>query len=195
MKRFLFIALIGLLPLWAAILFVAFLAIGDSSSLVVTPWLIIAAVPASSVSLLLVFATLAVYSRVEGDRARKLRFSSAVFSVGVAAIGISIFAFLHQRQAQQDAFKRETRMASEFVARQEAVRSAVGDSPQVRLSQSTISREGPLPVQYDFHVAGPKTVFASVTVDRTGGAARFALACITPLSPGQREAFKDVCAR
>lgn len=195
MTRTAFVSLVGLLPLWVAILVVAYLAVGDSSTLVVTPWLVIVAVPACAVSLLLVFVTLAVHSRVKGDESRKFKVSLAVFTVGVAAIAITTLLFLHQRRTLENDVKRETQMVSKFVADHQAVRLAVGDAPKVNLSSSTTSRDGPMPGKYDFSVVGSKTVYAIVTVDRTGGVAKFSLACITPLSLGQREAFKDACAQ
>lgn len=195
MTRSVFIALVGLLPLWVAIVVVGYLAVGDSSTLVATPWLIIAAVPACAVSLLLVFATLAVHSRVKGDESRRFKISLAVFAAGVAAIVGTTLVFLHQRQTLEKDVKRETQMASRFVAEHQAVRLAVGDAQKVYLASSTTSRDGPMPVKYDFSVIGSKTVYAIVTVDRSAGSARFSLACITPLSPGQREAFKDACAQ
>jgi len=193
MTRTAFVVLVGLLPLWVAILVVGYLAVGDSSTLVVTPWLIIVAVPACAVSLLLVFATLAVHSRVKGDESRRFKVSLAVFAAGVATIVATALFFLHQRQTLENDVKRETQMASKFVAEHQAVRLAVGDAPKVNLSSSTISRDGPMPVKYDFSVIGSKTVYAIVAVDRSGGVARFSMACITPLSLGQREAFKDAC--
>lgn len=195
MTRTAFVVLVGLLPLWAAILVVGFLAMGDSSTLVVSPWLFLVAVPACAVSLLLVFLALAVHSRVKGDKSRKFKISAAVFAAGVAAIVITALLFLYQRQSLANDVKRETQMASNFVAEHQAVRLAVGDAPRVNLSSSTISRDGPMPVKYDFSVSGSKTVYAIVAVNRSGGVATFSLACITPLSPGKREAFKDDCAQ
>lgn len=195
MKRAAFVAVVGLLPLWAAILLVGFLAVIDSSTLVASPWLIIVAVPACAVSLLLVFATLAVHFRVQGDASRRFKVSSAVFAAGVAAIVFATLLFLHQRQTRENDVKREAQMASKFVAEHQAVRLAVGDTPKVNFSSSTSWSKDPMPFKYDFSVIGSKTVYAIVTVDRSGGTARFSLACITHLSLERRDMLKDPCAQ
>jgi hypothetical protein len=195
MIRFLFVALVGFLPLWAAIGVVAYLAKDDPSTLVASPWLIVFAVPTCAISLLLVFGTLAVHSFVKGSSSRKLAASTGAFTAGVAVIGVTTLLVLRHSQAVEDDVKRETQVAGKFVAEHQAVRQAVGDAPKVFLSTSTKSRDGPMPVTYDFSVVGSKTVYAIVNVRRSGGKATFSLACITPLSFGQRDASKDACAQ
>ena len=193
MMRFLFIAVVGLLPFWLGVAYVD--SQGSFDSLLV-PWLAIFVIPGCGVTLVLVLVTLAVYSGVEGDQSRKLRISSSVFLSGFAAVGIATFLFWHKLVTQENDLKREARMAAVFVAEDQAVRLVVGDAPRVILSR-TLSRQEPSPITYyDFAVEGSKTVAAVVAVDRSeGGAARFKLACITSLSSGKREGFDDVCAQ
>jgi hypothetical protein len=190
--RFAFVSILGLSPIWVAVAIVVFMAMGDSETLVASPWLIVWAIPACAVSLPIALVTLAVYSGVSGDQSRKMKYATTVFVSALVAVGVGIAVYFAKQETLAQDLKREPDLVAEFIRKQEAVRLVVGDIGKVTFESYTTS-PGTAPVRYFFQVDGSKTAFAVVKVDRSGSAPTFIFLCTTDLAPGQRDPVKDVC--
>jgi len=91
--------------------------------------------------------------------------------------------------------KNEWARVTDFVRAHAAVRQAAGENPRIYPSMSRTAPNG-LPTRYELSVSGTTHVFAIVDVARSSlGAPQFSLACISTISPGQRDPFKDACAQ
>jgi uncharacterized membrane protein len=186
----------GLLPIWAALAFItyAFLTMSrDHAGM--TLWALVAAIPASAVTLLIGTVALGIHSRVAGEQSRKLRLSALFVCLAILALAIAGFTlWLNKQDNEQDLIVEKTRI-EEFTKGNAIVRAAVGEPLSVSISSCTTVRSDPKPSVYDVMVKGTKTVYAIVEVDRKTKPPTFSLLCTTPLYMGQREAFKSPCAQ
>jgi hypothetical protein len=83
-------------------------------------------------------------------------------------------------------------LAVEFARNHPQVIQAVGPPKKAYLTVG-ILKDG-RPLRYDISVTGTKTISAIVDLDLTTDPPRFMLACLSPLSFGQRDSNKDPCA-
>jgi hypothetical protein len=193
MLQLLFFGGFGLLPLWVAL---AVLMAGSYSTPSadywnVAPWLLLAAVPACAITMAIAVASRVAFERTAGSRSYKLRvatlwFTSAIVLVCLVASGVW---WKHQLEKQDHAHSRE--LALRLVEQNDAVIRVAGGRPTVSVSEVT-STHGTI-TRYDLSVDGERRIYAVVKVAQVDGAPSLSLACITAKSPGQREAFKDVC--
>jgi hypothetical protein len=194
--RFVFLAGYGLLPLWAAIAFIAFGFMTMRSDYAgMTLWSLVVAVPACAVTLLVANVGVAIYSRAAGDRWRKLRLSVGfvlLANVGIVLAGVLLW--LNKRE-NDEYVQAEKALVEQFTRSNTTVREAAGEPITVSINSYTFHKSGPLPVQYDVSVSGLRTVYAIVEVDRTSKPPAFRLLCTTPLYMGQRDPLKSPCAQ
>ena len=109
--------------------------------------------------------------------------------------GLTLMSGLLSRgtQGRQREEASDEAQALAYVAANPAVLAAAGGTPSLSLALRTMTRDG-VTTRYDVSVAGERTVYAIVSVERAGGKQKLSLACVTPLWIGQRESGKDVCA-
>jgi len=201
LRRFLFIGFVGLAPLWAAILFVAYESRQTQSADYwnVAPWFIILAIPVCVVSLGIAFVTLLMHDRSGGSGARKLARAALTF---VVLTGIAVGGFLwvqHNKKNDEKAAQEDGNAAVEFVRADTRVQRAAGGPMQVSATTYLIRSPDTRPWRYDIHVRGPGKVRFSAIVDvardAKGNAASFRIACLTKLTVGSRHAGVDACAQ
>jgi len=92
--------------------------------------------------------------------------------------------------------EKEKKTVVEFARRQPDVLKAAGTIKEVSATTYRQQSQSMLPIRYTVSVEGTsKTVYAEIDVSRSGNSSSFVLACVTHLSVGQRDPFKDVCAQ
>lgn len=89
--------------------------------------------------------------------------------------------------------QKEWSLVLDFVKNHKDVIREAGGVGEVSPAISRIQSQATLPDRYEVSVSGNKTIYAIVDVSRSAGDAKFTLACISHLSHGHREAFKDPC--
>lgn len=89
--------------------------------------------------------------------------------------------------------RKEWSLVIDFVKNNKDVIREAGWISEVDPALSRIQPQSVLPDRYEVSVSGKKTIYAIVDVSRSAGDAKFTLACISYLSHGHREAFKDPC--
>ena len=194
--RVIFFLGFGLLPLWAALVFIAFAVMTMSSEHAgMTLWAIVPAFPACAVTLAIAAVCTAIYSRVQGDHGRKLLISGGFLSAALLLFVVAGGTFWSNKKGTEQDILAEKARAEEFARNNLAVRSEVGEPSTVSVNSYTIDRAGRMPTVYDVTVVGTKTVYAIVEVDRKTKPPTFSLRCTTPLYMGQREVFKSRCAQ
>ncbi|HEV2608526.1 MAG TPA: hypothetical protein VGT79_11160 [Xanthomonadaceae bacterium] len=147
---------------------------------------------ASSCWLLLTPKTDESFDPTAGSALRRLRMS-AITILGVLTLAMTAVAgYSWHRREQQQTAKREESSVLEFVRNNQSVVQAAGGGT-VTVSLSTLEKSHGV-VRYEVYVHGDKTIFAIVNVSRPMTGPTFTLACVTPISFGQREAFKDPCS-
>lgn len=204
MKKAAFFLGFGLLPFWVAIGIVMTGSLSPSRPFeywAVAPWLIILAAPVCIVTLAITALTLVIHERVSGNRSHKNKIAFISFlSLVLVAGGIISAIWLAHEHRQQD-IVREEGLAMDFVKHSNGMHQVIGGDFDVYPSVRTGSNNG-LPIKYEFSVRPKKsihsasfatTVYVIVHVSRPTGTALFTLDCITPLSMGQRDPFKDPC--
>lgn len=97
-------------------------------------------------------------------------------------------------QANQT-IEREWLQVMDFVRRSADVARLVGTIKGVGRESSTMKSGEVVPSRYIVSVSADKPGYAVVNVSRTSGNAEFSLACVTHISMGQRDPFKDVCSQ
>ena len=167
----------------------------------VAPWLVIASIPVCFVTLSIAAVTLATHARASGDRPRKNKVAAFTFLSLLVLVGaIAGILWLRHEHRQHD-LEIEKELALEFVKTSDAVAKKVGGNFDALPSSLTTAHDG-LPVRYEFAVRAKRSnhgawnasyVFAIVGVSRSSGGTVFSLDCITALSMGQRQPFKDPC--
>ncbi len=99
------------------------------------------------------------------------------------------------------AFARQTietekKWVTEFAKLQPDVVRVAGMIQSANVMSYKQDSKSTLPTRYTVFIGGTsKRVYAEVDVSRTGSESKFVLACVTHLSIGQRDPFKDVCAQ
>lgn len=90
----------------------------------------------------------------------------------------------------------EKKSVTEFVKTQKEVLREVETIKNVNIASYKKLSDSVLPVRYTVSVRGTsKHIYAEVDVLRVDDDVTFKLACVTPISLGQRNPFKDVCAQ
>ena len=90
----------------------------------------------------------------------------------------------------------EKKLVVEFAKTQPAVAQEAGAIQSATVMSYKQDSKSPLPTRYTVLIGGSsKRVYAEIDVSRAGAESNFALACVTHLSIGQRDPFKDVCAK
>jgi hypothetical protein len=130
--------------------------------------------------------------------AQKKLAARSFWLLNLAAGAIIGALWLRSESLQKDATIEEG-LALDFVKNHGVVVQKVGRDAAIYLSSTQTSGSGSLPVKYEFSLdarqvnADSRDLFAIVSVSRASGAPKFTLDCITPLSLGQRDSFKDPC--
>jgi hypothetical protein len=190
----------GLLPLWLAIVLVVAGDSGSSDYWTAAPWVIFAAVPVCTVTLVIAAITSAVYRATNADHPRKLKRAAAIFGVLVVA-GVSTVAFLLIRYDNKRLDRAaEGQAARSFVENHEAVRSATPAISRAMYFGTAVDPNGD-DYRYVFSLYSPDTpyfaeapdrgIYAIVDVDRGSGRAVFKLRCIVPKKDPRGWDFKD----
>ena len=92
--------------------------------------------------------------------------------------------------------EKEKISVTKFVKTRKAVLREAGEIEFADVATYTTEPNAKLPARYTVSVDGAtKTVYVEVNVSRSAHETKFTLACITSLSPGQRDSFKDVCVQ
>lgn len=195
--RFLFFATFGVLPFWAAVAFVIFAYMTMSAeSAGMSLWAFVVAIPACAITLSIAGVTFAVHDGTGGGPDRKRKYSLSFFAASILILAIVAICLYTRRQNNEENLRHEISRVSEFVAAHPAVLAMVGDQAKSSIASYAISSSESLPSQYDVYVSGKlRTVYAIVRADRTVTPSKLILACTTPLSIGEREVFKDPCAK
>lgn len=113
-----------------------------------------------------------MYSRMNSERCRKGQPDPA-----------------YAKQTTED----EWSQAINFVKGNSEVLREVGAIKGVGRVVSTRKSGETIPSRYELSVSGDKSAYAIVDVTRSSGMAKFSLACLTQLSLGRRDPFKDAC--
>lgn len=195
--RFLFVATFGLLPFWAAAAFIVFAYVTMSTeSAGMSLWAFVVAIPACGITLSIAGVTLAIDDRTGGDHGLNRKHSIGFFAASILILAVVGIYLSVRRQNNEEKLRREINRVSEFVAAHPAVLAAVGDQAKSSIASYTIPSSESLPSQYDVSVSGKlRTVYAIVRADRNVTPSKLILACTTSLPLGQREVFKDPCAK
>jgi len=107
----------------------------------------------------------------------------------VATVFIANLAF--QLSRKHDAQNEEVSVVN-FVKRNIEVQSKAGVINTVSI-HSIRSKKGSSTKEYDLYVIGDKTVFPVVRVSNESSPPQIVLACVSEVSGGQRDPFKDPC--
>lgn len=93
--------------------------------------------------------------------------------------------------------KKEWSLVIEFVKKNKEVIQEAGGIKDVYPASSTKGPREVMPHRYEVSVTGNggKITYPIVGVSRSGGNVKFSLECISHVSMGYREAFKDVCSQ
>jgi hypothetical protein len=186
----------GLLPLWLAI---AAVVGGGHQTYVPTdywtaaPWLIFFSVPFCGFTLFIASNTMQAYGR-SSDGGR-LANAGARFVLLNFLLVAAVVAFVVFKKTERRSVLEERAQVEAFVAHNSQVEAAAGGG----VHTTGANEYGTSPVRgasirYDVYVVGQKTVFAIVDVQHHWfGKPSFTLACTTPISSGNRQAFKDPC--
>jgi hypothetical protein len=194
----------GLLPLWGAvvIVFVGGLRSRSSEYWAAAPWLIVVSVPMCVATLSVCAITVAVRAGASGDEGRKFRIAARAFWSLNLVIGAIVGALWLRHESLENERKMEEGLALDFVRNHSAVIHRAGSNPAVTPASSTTRSSDAMPFRYEFSVDtrnrserthGARYIFAIVSVSRSSGKREFTLDCLTTLSLGRRDPFKDPC--
>lgn len=89
--------------------------------------------------------------------------------------------------------KKEWLLVLDFVKNNKDVIREVGTIKGVGRESSTMKQGEIIPSRYIVTVGGDRSAYAVIDVSRITNDTKFSLACLTHLSLGQRDPFKDVC--
>lgn len=203
MRKSAFLIGYGLLPFWAAIVFVTAgsLLAGSSEYWLVAPWFIIVSIPMCGVTFLIAGITLVVQKRTTGDSPRKDKIAARSFWALNLVVAAAIGMWWIQSAMRESVIENEKKLALAFVQAHESVIEQAGRNAQVSLSASHAATNA-LPVKYEFSIdtkrqrdSNPSSryVHAIVSVSGPSESRRFNLDCITVTSMGYRDPFKDPC--
>ena len=200
----------GLLPIWAAIAWVAVASLAAPNAReywVVAPWILFIAWIYAIPTLAIAGLTLAAYNIAPGDTKRKTGVARITFAIPfVIGIGWVAANILNRGTLVADV-KKEQRDVVEFVINDSVVRQALGDNIDGLVSSASTDDETVtarwrfifddsirLPTKYEVAVtSGSTIVYAIVGVTRGTQGPHFTLKCINPIAPSQRDRLKDDC--
>jgi len=94
---------------------------------------------------------------------------------------------------ENQTIEKEWLQATDFVKNHKDVMREVGSIKGVGRESSKKKAGESLPSRYIVSVGGDKPAYAVIEVSRSSGNAQFTLACLTHLSLGMRDPFKDEC--
>ena len=180
----------GLLPLWAAIVIVVGGSFVSTSHDYwnVAPWLIVAALPASGVTSLIVAVAVVAGGKARGDATRRDLVKTRTFVIGVLLLAAFAAGGWWRSHQLERAKREETVRVLELVKRDPQVVGRVGPETEVSL-QSSRGSSGTMPVAYNVSVRRgykpglepmPPTFFAIVKVREAGGERRLVVECVAP---------------
>lgn len=204
MRKIAFFVGYGLLPFWAATAIVLIGAAFSQSSDYSTaaPWLVVFSIPICGATLLAAAITLIMYARADGDAFRKKAVATKWFwALNALLIGIAGLWLLQMKSLNRD-IEAEKNRALAYVRSHETVVQRFGTDLSVNLASYTTNRADGKPRSYEVSIdtnrhAGSdpnsRYVYAIVRVERTANQRNLVLDCITPLSIGYRDGFKDPC--
>ena len=166
----------GLLPLWAAIALVvigSYMPGAPHDYWNVAPWAIVAAIPASAITMVIAAAAIVIHNRTPGDGRRKAKVSTAWFFGLVALVAGAIGAAWMSHRAEERQSRVEQRDAVEFAKNHHAVARAAGAIRDARVSSRATDNS-----RLTIWVRGDRTVYAVVRGKRERGKLTFVLACV-----------------
>lgn len=94
---------------------------------------------------------------------------------------------------ENQTIENEWLQATDFVKSNKDVIREVGSIKRVGRESSKKKAGESLPSRYIVSVGGDRSAYAVINVSRVSGTTQFALACLTHLSLGMRDPFKDEC--
>lgn len=159
--------LFGLLPLWISIGYVLLGSKGAPGDYWnVAPWLVVAGVFASAITLAIAGVTYLVYNATSGERERKIKLAAACLLVLTAA---ATFGGSYFRASRQQVEKNKE-VGRELVRRSEIVRSMM--PPEFDVSVRSTINYSDRPPRYIYRVHSPQSSERSLIViaDATEGA-------------------------
>lgn len=170
----LLLGVFGFLPLWVAIVVLVLGGWGRPETdayWTVAPWMVVAAVPLSGITLLIAFATMAVFNRASGDGPRKLRsaLASLLGFVALAAVGAGLIWLNYQRNERRS--RSETAAALEFVKTNPEVIRAAGPVRDAAVSSRTLASDP----RFSITVRGDRWIYAIVHSEK----GRLKLVCLS----------------
>ena len=85
---------------------------------------------------------------------------------------------------------------TEFAKRQADIVREAGTVQSAYVMSYKQDSKSALPIRYTVLIGGTsKRVYAEIDVSRADTQSNFVLACVTQLSMGQRDPFKDICSQ
>ena len=190
LRKAVFLLGFGLLPLWAASIFVWRGSIGASAEYWnVAPWLIVFSLPVCAITLAIAIVTLVVHARKTGERREKFRAAAKTFSalVGICALLAAVWYLMLMRRQEHNQDLRQRAVA--LVRSHPAVVQEFGPEFQTGIATVTFA-EYRRPTRFEIRVqSNGKQQYA--VVDVSGDELRFA--CLTPVDMGRRVPGKHPC--
>ncbi len=203
MRKIVFFIGYGLSPFWAvsAVVFIGGLfSRGDYWN--AAPWLVVFSIPICGATVLVAVITLILHASADGDPARKKAVATKWFwALNALLIVIAGLWWLQVKSLNRDIETEKTR-ALEFVRSHETVVQRFGPDLHVSLALYTTNRATGKPQSYEVSIdtklptgsdPNSRYVYGIVRVEGTGNQRHLVLDCITPLSMGYRDGFKDPC--
>ena len=211
MKRALALILgFGLLPVWAAIVWVAVASLAASNPheyWLVAPWILFIAWLYMPLTMAIAALTIAAYNITPGDTTRKTRIAVLTFAIPIL-LGIGWVAMnALNRGALVAKVEQEQRDVIEFVIHDSVLRQRLGDDIDGLISSVTTDRNSDAarvrfvydesvrwPTKYEVAVtSGSALVYAIVGVTRDRQGPHFTLKCINSIALAQRDRGKGDC--
>lgn len=171
------------------------LATNNSNLAFISLWALVVAIPACAVTLAIAGVSVSIHSRAQGTPVKKISKSVAFVATACILIAFAALALWGHRQDEQMALKSEASTVEAFVRDDPSVVALIGPPKSSSIVVSTIERSGPLPTRYEVSVDGTTTIYAVVSVQRSGNKRELHVVCNTAIYFGHRESGKDPCAR
>jgi len=173
----------------AAVLIIQFGPSALSKYGIVSPWLIVIAIPISGATLSIATATLARQAIASGDRTQKYKAATEFFWWLILLAGLIVGALWLRHEYRQRGFKAEEGLALEFVRNHSIVTQKGGSGSSPSMVAITKTGDG-VPVKYEI---GTRLGSAIVSVTQSSNGRELHLDCITNLSLGGRDPFRSPC--
>ena len=190
-KRNLLLLGFGLLPLWAAIALVvagSFLPGASHEYWNVAPWAIVAAIPASGITMAIAIAAVMIFNRSGGGDGRKARISTAWFFGLVGLVVLAIIGGWMKHRASERQSRVEQAAAMEFVTGHEAVVRAFGPVRRTDISSRSTDNS-----QLGIWIEGERKGYAIVRGLRTREGLSFVLACTLDEKRSPHGRIEELC--